>query len=88
MTTSTRPPHGEHCHSSGVCACADYYFKRVLDRCPDAEVTFAYDMWVGCGIECEHGNWHGTSLGLCGGLAQSIQMAWAKMDRDHPPEEA
>ncbi len=88
----TLKPHGEHYHNDrhdkGFCKCADYYFAKILNRCDwTTEVTFAYDMWVACNIHCEHGEWVGTSFGLCGGFAQSIQAAWVKMDKEHPPTE-
>ncbi len=85
----TIKPHGEHCHHpDDPCKCADYYFAKILNRCDwTAEVTFDYDMWVACKIHCEHGTWVGTSFGLCGGFTQSIEDAWRKMDKDHPPPE-
>ncbi len=87
---TTDTPHGDHCHkrTEDGCKCADYYFMKIVDRCSfEIEVDFAYDMWFGCHVKCEHGSWDGASYGLCGGLAQSIQHAWERMDAEHPKVE-
>jgi uncharacterized protein YciU (UPF0263 family) len=48
------------------------------------DVTFAWDQWVGCRIECAHGTYKGVSAGLGNGLRDSLESAYARflVDRE------